>query len=124
MAEDTLRQLNDLTKRTLALRKSYLPVLERYVKEEKRKQKTKQLHAFYLEPVPVSKRFIRFFKLLPEHPYSRVFCYRKVFEYLKKHQLLTNEDIMIIDDIQWLFQGTPTLSTMDVALEHHFISLE
>lgn len=125
MSDQILTDLNTLTTDVLSMRKQYLPLLQKHIKDEKSKNKTKQLYSFYLEPVKVSRKFIRFFKLLPEHPYSRVFCYRKVFEYLKKHQLLTNEEITVIDDIAWLFKGTSvSLQNMDQCLEHHFVSLE
>jgi hypothetical protein len=119
--EETIDSLNYISKNVNKLRKEYLKVLEKEKREKQNKTKQKESNSYYLEPVKVSSVFIQFFKLIPEHEYSRIYCYRKVFEYLKKHQLLTLDEITISSDIQCLFKENDVkLLNLHKCLEWHF----
>lgn len=120
--DETIDNLNYISKNINKLRKDYLKVLEEEKRLLKNKTKQKENNLYYLEPVKVSNVFIKFFKLLPEHEYSRIYCYRKVFEYLKKHQLLTLDEVTISSDIQCLFKDNDIrLNNLHKCLEWHFI---
>ncbi len=119
--EESVESLNYISKNVIKLRKEYLKVLEKQKKVVQHKTKQQEANAYYLQPLKVSNVFVQFFKLIPEHEYSRIFCYRKVFEYIKKNQLLTLDEITVSSDIKCLFKVSEVkLSNMHEALEWHF----
>ncbi len=120
--QETSEKLDYIYKNVSKLRKEYIKELKKETIIIKKKEKQVEENAYYLSPVKVSNDFIQFFKLLPEHQYSRIFCYRKVFEYLKKHQLLTLEEITISSDIECIFKTNKgiTLRNLATFLEWHF----
>ena len=119
--EETIESLTYISKNINKLRKTYLKVLEKEKKVISNKTKLLNNNSYYLESVKVSDIMVQFFKLLPSHEYSRIFCYRKVFEYLKKHQLLTMDEVTLSSDIECLFkEGDITLMNLHERLEWHF----
>jgi len=119
--EETIESLNYVSKNVNKLRKDYLKQLNNDLKVLKNKTKQMDANSYYLRPVKISSTLAQFFKLLPDHEYSRVFCYRKVFEYLKKNQLLTLEEVTISSDVGCLFKvDEVSLMTLHKALEWHF----
>lgn len=119
--EQTINDLDYITKNVGKLRKKYLKELQKERRELQMKIKQYDANKYYLSPVKVSCEFIQFFRLLPEHEYSRVYCYRRVFEYLKKNQLLTLGEVTVSSDVACLFKdGDVTLFNLYKRLEWHF----